>query len=115
MGKVFRAFLKRFLIRLTNGEENSSRKRPQDCSTPDKFKDSKLGECRWDFEFSAKSNITGRVSYYTHDNGTNGWHGEWIELISKNGITLKCEIDGWIDGDDSQVPKFLDFTCKVKV
>ena len=112
MGKVFRPFLKRFLIRLTNGEENTSRKRPQDCSTPDKFKDSKLGDCK-NFKFSAKSNITGRISYY--DNGTNGWHGEWVELISKNGITFKCEIDGWIDGDDSQVPKYLDFTCKVKV
>ena len=71
-----------------------------------------MGACK-NFTFSAKSNITGRVSY--HDNGTNGWHGEWVELTSKNGITFKCGIDGWIDGDDSSTPKYLDFTCKVKV
>ena len=112
MSEVFRPYLKRSLIRFANGKENSAKKHPVDCTTPDKFEDSKLGACK-DLRFSAKSNITGRVSY--HNNGRNGWHGEWVKLISKNGITFKCEIVGWIDGDEAETPKTRDFTCRVKV
>ena len=111
---MLRPFLKRSLIRFTNGKENSSKKHPVDCTTPDKFEDRKLGACK-DLRFTAKSKITGRVSY--SNNGNNGWHGEWVKLISKNGTTFKCEIVGWIDnpGDNAQHPKTRDFTCKLKV
>ena len=98
-------------IKFVNGNEGAN-KRPVDCTTPDKFEDNELGVCK-DLRFSAKSKITGRVSYY--NNGHNGWHGDWIELISKNGITFKCEIVGWIDGDDAETPKTRDFTCTIKV
>ena len=112
LGEVFRPFLKRSLIRLTNGKENSSKKHPVDCTTPDKFEYSKLGSCK-SLRFNPKSKITGKVSYY--NNGNNGWHGDWIKLISNNGIIFKCQIAGWIDGNDGSVPTSRNFTCKFNV
>ena len=108
---MFCPFLKRSLIRLTNGKENKSKKHPVDCSSPDKFEYNKLGSCK-SFSFNPKSKITGKVSYY--NNGNNGWHGDWIKLTSNNGIIFKCEIAGWIDGDSSE-PTSRNFTCKLNV
>ena len=85
-----------------------------DCATADWFEDSKLGSCKG-LRLDQKSDITGQVSYSSlTQTSYNGWHGEWIKLISKDGITFKCAILGWIDGNSSD-PKTQDFICKVKV
>ena len=98
-------------IRLANGK-NVADEHPVGCTTPDKFEDSQLGSCKGN-RFNPHVKITGKVSYSTQAN-TDGWHGEWIKLISKDGITFKCAILGWIDGNSSD-PKTQDFICKVKV
>ena len=107
-------------IKLTNGNENSAKKRPVDCATPDRFEDNKLGSCKG-LRFDTGSKITGQVSYSSLTQTTyDGWRGEWIKLISKEGIIFKCAIVGWIDGDNqscwnSTCPISRDFICKVQV
>ena len=98
-------------IRFANGKSGEN-EHPVDCTTPDKFDDSQLGSCKG-IRFNPHLKITGKVSYSTQAN-TDGWHGEWIKLISNDGITFKCAILGWIDGNSSD-PKTQDFICKVKV
>ena len=43
---------------------------------------------------------------------TDGWKGEWVKLVLKDGAVIKCTLDGKIDGNDQDEPTFLDFVCK---
>ena len=94
-------------ITFANGK-NGANEHPVDCTTPDKFEDSQLGSCKGN-RFNPHVKITGKVSYSTQAN-TDGWHGEWIKLISKDGIIFKCAIVGWIDGDNQSC---INTTCPI--
>ena len=102
-------------IKLRNGNDNSF-----DCATADWFEDSKLGSCKG-LRLDQESDITGQVSYSSLTQSSyNGWHGDWIKLISKDGIIFKCAVEGWIDSDNQSCinttcPISWDFICKVQV
>ena len=94
-------------IKLRNGNDKSF-----DCATADWFEGSKLplGSCKG-LRFDQKSTIYGQVSYSSLTKTSyNGWHGEWIKLISKDGIIFKCAIEGWIDGDNQSC---INTTCPI--
>ena len=94
-------------IRFANGKSGAN-EHPVDCTTPDKFEDSQLGSCKGN-RFNPHLKITGTVSYSTQAN-EDGWHGEWIELISKDRTIFKCAIEGWIDGDNQSC---INTTCPI--
>ena len=97
-------------IPLTNGRTDSNQY-TVDCNTPDIFRSSQIGDCK-DFELGSESIITGNVTLSHND----GFRGEWIKVRSSDGSILQCNIDGWIDGDntipnENNVTKYQEFSC----
>ena len=102
------------LFTFCNGEQCCSTdeiKLSDNCTSLEVFGSSKTGACK-DFEFESESMVTGNVTYYSLG-GADGWHGEWVKLISYDGASLLCPINGWIAGHSS-LPIYQDFNCSYR-
>ena len=61
-----------------------------------------IGDCN-EFEISSKIKITAKLIHY----GTDGWLGDFINILTKEGKYFKCPITGWVDNND-----ILDLECE---